>query len=72
MYLARGGPTPPPFFFFFPENKRKKNFSPYEKDTEKGMSEIVTSFDIFLNPESSGNLFCEVLEFQNEGCGDSC
>lgn len=43
---------------------------PYEKANESGMSEIVAPFDIFLNIESSGILFCEVLAFQNEGCGD--
>nr|XP_021151758.1 protein quaking isoform X2 [Columba livia] len=34
------------------------------------MSEILAPFDIFLNSESSGNMFCEVLAFQNEGFGD--
>lgn len=34
------------------------------------MSEILAPFDIFFNSESSGNMFCEVLAFQNEGFGD--
>ena len=36
------------------------------------MSEILTPCDVFLNIESSGSLCRGVLDFQREGCGDSC